>query len=51
MVSPLYIQFAEMVSTMFAVEDKFEIKLAFHYRCIPRLTNVKNFELHYLFGL
>jgi hypothetical protein len=40
-----------MVSTMFALEPKFEIKLAAHYRRIPLLTNVKNFELHYLFGL
>ncbi len=36
---------------MFALEPKFKIKQAFHYRRIPRLTNVKNFELHYLVGL
>ena len=36
---------------MFALEPKFEIKLTAHYRRILLLTNVKNFELHYLFGL
>jgi len=40
-----------MVSTMFALEAKCEIKLACYYRRISRFTDVKNFELHYLFGL